>query len=98
MFLFPILIVLSAVFYIYYKVMILRTKEPLNQVYFNAKAKLCLGSLVFFFGINQYVFYQTRLSLFIGITFVLMGGALAVRGYKETKHYRNEWKRLHAAE
>ena len=94
MFIFPMLIVISAVLYLYYKVQILRTKDPLSQVYFNAKARLCLGALVFFFGINQYVFYQTRLALFIGIVFVLLGGGLFVRGFKETKHYRNEWKRL----
>ncbi|WLV23782.1 YtpI family protein [Aciduricibacillus chroicocephali] len=94
MFIVAVLILLSAILYIYYKVQILRTRDSLRQVYFNAKAKLCLGSLVFFFGINQYILYQTRLSLFIGIVFLLIGGALSVRGFKETKHYRGEWKRL----
>ena len=94
MFIVAVLILLSAILYIYYKVQILRTRDSLRQVYFNAKAKLCLGSLVFFFGVNQYILYQTRLSLFLGIVFLLFGGALAVRGIRETKHYRGEWKRL----
>jgi len=94
MFIFAVFILLSAVLYLYYKVQILRTRDALSQVYFNSKARLCLGSLVFFFGVNQYVFYQTRMSLFIGILFLIIGGALAVRGFKETKHYKNEWKRL----
>lgn len=93
---FPIIIVLSLVFWVYYKVAIVRTKEPLIQAYFNAKSRFCLGSLVFFFGINQYIFYQTKFSLFVGIVFVILGGMQLIRGFRETKHYRKEWRRIHA--
>ena len=92
---FPIIIVLSTVLYIYYKVAILKTKENLKKEYFNAKSHICLGSLVFFYGINQYIYYQTKLSLFFGIIFVLLGAMQLNRGLKETKHYRSEWRRLH---
>ncbi len=98
MVIFPIIIVLSAVMYIYYKVAILRTKDGLTQSYFNAKSRICLGLFLFTFGINQYVFYQTKISLFIGILFILLGGMQLVRGTRETKHYRNEWKRLNPAD
>lgn len=91
---FPIIIVLSVVFYIYYKVAILKTKDDLKKAYFNAKSHICLGSLVLFYGINQYIFYETKFSLFVGIVFVVIGGMQLNFGWKETKHYRKEWRRL----
>lgn len=96
MIIFPIIIVLSLVLWVYYKVAILTSKDSLTQAYFNAKSRICLGSLVFFFGINQYIFYQTKLSLFVGIVFLILGGMQLMRGFKETMHYRKEWRRLHA--
>lgn len=98
MVIFPIVIVISAVLYIYYKVQILKTKDGLTQAYFNAKSRICLGFFMTFFGANQYVFYQTRLSLFVGIVFVFLGILQLVRGFRESKHYRNEWKRLNPAD
>lgn len=95
---FPIVIVLSAVMYIYYKVAILKTKDGLTQAYFNAKSRICLGLFMTVFGINQYVFYQTRISLFIGIIFIVIGIMQLVRGIKETRHYQNEYKRLNPAD
>lgn len=93
---FAILIMISIVLYIYYKVAILRTKDPLTQVYFNAKARICLGCFIFFFGINQYLLYGTKVSLLIGMLFAVLGGMQTTRGLKEAKHYRNEWKRLNS--
>lgn len=90
----PSIIMLSLVMYVYYKVAILKTKDNLTQAYFNAKSRICLGSFVFFFAINQYIFYQTKISLFIGIVFLVLGWMQLLRGFKEVKHYRNEWKRL----
>ncbi|MEN2467090.1 YtpI family protein [Ornithinibacillus sp. FSL M8-0202] len=95
---FPIVIVLSAVMYIYYKVAILKTKNGLTQRYFNAKSRICLGLFIFTFGINQYIFYQTKISLYIGILFIILGVMQLIRGIRETKHYRNEWKRLNPAD
>lgn len=93
---FTILAVISVVLYIYYKVSILKTKDPLTQVYFNSKSKIFLGSFIFSFGVNQYLIYGTKLSLLIGIAFVVLGSLQMIRGFKETKHYRNEWKKLNA--
>lgn len=96
MVIFPIIIVISLVLYVYYKVAILKSKEHLTQAYFNAKSRICLGSFIFFFGVNQYLFYQTRLSLFIGIVFLILGWLQLSTGFKEVKHYRKEWKRINA--
>jgi|SRR5690625_3331415 len=94
MIIFPILIIVSIVLYIYYKVAILRTRDSLTQLYFNAKSRICLGCFVLLFGINQYLFYETKLSLIIGIIFLVLGILQANRGVREAKHYRKEWRRL----
>ncbi len=96
MIIFPIIIMLSLVFYVYYKVAIIKTSDKLTQAYFNAKSRISLGSFLFFFGINQYIFYQTQISLFIGIVFLILGGLQLNLGFRETKHYRKEWKRINA--
>lgn len=93
MIIFPILILLSFVLYIYYKVMVTRTKDSLTQVYLNSKSKIFLGGFIFFWGINQYMFYETRLSLFIGIVFVLLGAYQARTGWKATQHYKGEYQK-----
>lgn len=80
--------------YIYYKVAILKTKESLVQRYYNAKARIFLGLLLISVGINQYVAHQVRLILFISIIFFILGIMQIIYGYREAKHYRNEWKRL----
>lgn len=98
MIIFPIAIMISIVLYIYYKVAILRSKEPLTQVYFNSKARICLGAFILITGVYQYTIYQTKLSLFIGFVFLILGGLQANRGFKEAKHYRSEWRRLHPTE
>lgn len=93
-----ILILISIVFYIYYKVSILKEKDSLTQRYINAKSRICLGGFVFFFGINQYLAIPTKLVLFISIVFLILGAYQMFDGFKEAKHYRNEWKRLHPDE
>lgn len=98
MVIFPILIVLSAVLYIYYKVAIIREKDPLTQRYFNGKAKICLGICLSTFAISQYLNYLTQISLFIGIIWLVFGIFQLVRGIGETRHYRSEWRRLNPNE
>lgn len=92
---FPIIIVISLVLYVYYKVAILKAPDGLTRGYYNGKSRICLGSFIFFFGVNQYIYYQTRLSLFIGIVFILLGGLQLYVGLKESAHYRKEFRRVH---
>lgn len=99
MFIFPLTIVLSLTIYLYFKVQILRTKDPLHQEYTNAKARMALGLFITAFGANQYVFYQTRLSLFIGIVFIVLGIVQITHGFRKTKFYGKQVKeRLESTE
>ncbi|MDY0405341.1 YtpI family protein [Virgibacillus sp. 179-BFC.A HS] len=92
---FPMIIVISLVLYVYYKVAIIKASDGLTRGYYNGKSRICLGSFILFFGINQYVYYQTRLSLFIGIVFILLGCLQLYVGIKESKFYRKEFRRVH---
>lgn len=97
MIIFPILIIFSVVLYIYYKVAILRSDDGLTREYLNAKSRICLGLFISSFAVNQYLFYQTKLSLLIGIVFLILGFLQINLGIKEVRHYKNEWKRLNNA-
>lgn len=74
--------------------MVVKTKDPLSQEYLNSKAKMWLGIFIFFFGINQYLLYETRLSLFIGIVFLILGVMQFRLGFKASKHYQSEYQKL----
>jgi len=92
---FTALFTISVVFYIYNKVIILRTKDGLLQRYYNARSRIFLGTFLIFFGMNQYVAYQLTFVLFISIVFILLGAYQTVHGVKETRHYRDEYRRLY---
>jgi len=94
MFIFAVFILISIVLYIYYKVAILKTKDELSQKYINSKARFFLGTFLIFFGINQYIAYQTKFILFISIVFIALGLLQSVDAFKRARHYRNEWHRL----
>ncbi len=98
MFIFAVITVTAFVLWIYYKVAILNTKDGLKQAYFNAKSRICLGSFLVAFTINQYIYYETRISLFVGIVFLVFAIPLISRGIKEVKHYKSEWKRLNMSQ
>lgn len=89
-------IMISVVMYIYYKVAILKTKDSLSQKYINAKSRICLGCFLIFFAINQYLAYQLKFILIISIIFIFLGTLQLIDGFKEARHYKNEWRRLHA--
>ncbi|SEQ72969.1 YtpI family protein [Piscibacillus halophilus] len=84
------LIIVSFVLYIYFKVQILKSKDPLYMQFTNAKARMSLGVFISTFGMNQYYFYQTQLALFVCIIFLALGIAQIVYGYKLYKHYKGE--------
>lgn len=91
MLLFVALVIVSIVLYIYNKVMITRTPNPITQRYYNSKAKFFLGVFIASFGSGQYLFYETRISLFIGILFLIAGILQLTHGWKASRHYRNEY-------
>ncbi|WP_138415329.1 YtpI family protein [Aquibacillus sediminis] len=90
MIIFPIVIIVSLMLYIYYKVTILRSKDQLTQVYTNSKARIFLGIFIAFFGINQYMYYQTNIALYVTLIFLLLGIIQIYSGIKRASHYRQQ--------
>jgi|SRR5699024_1081503 len=94
MFILPVIVFVSIIFYIYYKVAILKTSEIIMQLYYNARARMALGSFILSAGPTLYVLYQSKLSLFIAIVFVLLGILQVIRGFNESRHYQKEYRRV----
>ncbi|SDJ65738.1 YtpI family protein [Salimicrobium halophilum] len=91
MLLFISLVIVSIVLYIYNKVMITRSEHPITQRYYNSTAKIFLGIFIGSFGVSQYLFYETRLSLFIGILFLILAVMQINHGWKASRHYKEEY-------
>ncbi|MDA7027211.1 YtpI family protein [Bacillus sp. CLL-7-23] len=84
---FVFFIVISAIFYLYYKVKYVRTKRAVEKEYFSAKSSMCLGLFIMFFGTNLLLLNRDALSSGIGIIFILTGIGSMWAGYKAYKHY-----------
>ncbi|TQR08439.1 YtpI family protein [Psychrobacillus soli] len=80
-------IVVSFVWYFYFKTKQLRTHLPIRKKWFAAKAAVCLGAFVFFFGINFLFIYQSSVTYAVTGLFVLLGGYFMYHNYKASKHY-----------
>lgn len=82
------LIIVSIVFYLYYKTKQFRTNLPIHSNWYKSLASTSLGVLVAAFGLNQMLLFQTTVTYIIAALFILLGGALAIYNYKAAKHYR----------
>jgi hypothetical protein len=87
MLLFAILIVISLMFYIFYKVRFFRTRLPMEKKWLSAKSSIALGLFVALFGINQLFLYQTKMTYFVAAIFVLIGAFSIWGGFKAYRFY-----------
>lgn len=85
---FVILIVISFIFYLFFRIKGFRTKPPAEKRWVNTKANIAVGSFLTFFGINQiFVYPDSTITLIIGIVFILLGLANAILGYRAYRYY-----------
>lgn len=87
MLIFVILIVMSLVFYFYYKTKQIRATLPIRKKWYASNASVFLGSFILFFGINQLVVYQGIVTYLISGIFIALGLFLIVVNYKASRHY-----------
>lgn len=87
MLVFVLLIIVSFVFYFYYKTKQFRATLPIRKKWYGATAALCLGAFMLFFGINQLFIFQTAVTYIIAGIFIVLGLAMMVTNYKAAKHY-----------
>ncbi|WP_078555479.1 YtpI family protein [Bacillus alkalicellulosilyticus] len=84
---FFILIIIFAVFFLYFKVKVWKTKAPLEKKWLQTKANMSLGAFLVAYGLNSLYFPRSTLEIVVGIVFVLLGAANIFFGYKAYKHY-----------
>lgn len=82
-----IAIVISIVWYFYFKTRQFRTDLPIRKKWYAAKASSCLGAFVFLFGLNYVFLFPETLTYVIAGIFMALGGYMAVFNYKASKHY-----------
>lgn len=88
MLIFAFFIIVSIVFYFYYKTKQFRTQLPIRQKWYQSKAGVALGSFLGFFGLNQFFLYQTAVTYVIGGIFIVLGAMMAITNSKAARHYR----------
>ncbi|WP_079510035.1 YtpI family protein [Mesobacillus jeotgali] len=82
-----LLIVLSFVFYIFYKIKYVRSKRPAERSWLSAKSSIALGLFVALFGINQLFLFQTTVTYIVGAIFIVIGSLSVWGGIKAYKFY-----------
>ncbi len=84
---FVFFIIISAVFYFYMKVKQLRSELPIAKKWYANRAMVALGSLLFFFGLNQLFLFSTTITYVISGIFIVIGLITIVHYAKVMKHY-----------
>ncbi|RST60466.1 YtpI family protein [Siminovitchia terrae] len=81
------LIILSASFYIYYKIKYFRSKRPMERKLLSGKSSMALGLFVALFGLNQLFLFSTTTTYVVAAIFILLGCASAWVGFKSFRHH-----------
>ena len=84
---FVLLIVLSFVFYIFYKIKYVRSRRPAERKWLSAKSSIALGLFVALFGVNQLFLFQTTVTYIVGAIFIVIGSLSVWGGIKAYKFY-----------
>ncbi|MEC1180391.1 YtpI family protein [Metasolibacillus meyeri] len=85
-FIFVFFIVVSFVFYFYYKTKQFRSTLPIRKKWYTAKAGVALGTFIIAFGLNATIIYPTSVGYGVAIVFTLIGAGLAYNNYKRARH------------
>jgi hypothetical protein len=84
---FVIIIVVSIMFYIFYKVQFFRSNRPAEKKWISAKANIALGLFVASFGINRFMIHQSTVVYIVGVIFIALGVYNIWGGFKAYKYY-----------
>ncbi|MCP3762483.1 YtpI family protein [Domibacillus sp. A3M-37] len=82
-----VIIVLSFIFYLFYKVQYVRSSRPMERKWLSAKSSMVLGLFVGMFGVNTLLIQQTTTAYIVAAVFILYGFASMIAGFKMYKHY-----------
>lgn len=85
--LFIIIIVFSAIFFLYNRIRAWRQSEPLLKRIYESKSTLILGIFLTAFGANLLVSPRNAIDWIVGIIFLVFGVANLIHGFKAHRHY-----------
>lgn len=81
-----IAIIISFVFYFYYKTKQFRSTLPIRKKWYTAKAGVAFGLFVSLFGLNSTIIYPTTIGFIVAAVFLIFGIALALSNFKRARH------------
>ncbi|KHF37756.1 hypothetical protein LQ50_25555 [Halalkalibacter okhensis] len=82
-----IIVIISAVFFLYNKIKMWRSKESLLKRIYQTKSSLSLGFFLAAFGANLLIFNRSVIDLVVGALFAVLGVANIIYGYRASRHY-----------
>lgn len=88
-YLFVFFIIVSVVFYFYFKTRQFRTTQmlPIHKKMYASMAGASLGGFILSFGLNQIVLFDKVAIYIISVIFILFGLYVLVFNYRAYKHY-----------
>ncbi|MDT8859405.1 YtpI family protein [Alkalihalobacillus sp. MEB130] len=82
-----IIIIISAVFFLYNKIRMWRSSESLLKRIYQTKSSLALGFFLTAFGANLLIFNRSMIDIVVGVLFAILGVANIIYGYRASRHY-----------
>ena len=88
-YLFVFFIIVSGVFYFYFKTRQFRTTQmlPIHKKMYASMAGASLGGFILTFGLNQIVLFDKVAIYITSVIFILLGLYVFVSNYRAYKHY-----------
>ncbi|MGG0656346.1 YtpI family protein [Rummeliibacillus pycnus] len=81
------LIIITFVFYFYFKTKQFRTNLPIRKKWYANRAGVALGILLILFGINQIILYHTVLTYVVCAIMIVFGLFACINYNKRVHHY-----------
>lgn len=82
-----LLIIITFVFYLYFKTKQFRTNLPIRKKWYANRAGVALGILLILFGINQLIIYHTTLTYVVCAIMIIFGFYASLNYNKRVRHY-----------
>lgn len=88
--LFVYFIIAAGVLYFYFKTKQFRTTRllPIRKKMFASLAGIALGSMLVFFGLNQFVLFDGMTTYIVATIFILLGAYASIFNFKAYRHYK----------
>lgn len=80
-------IIVTFMFYLFYKTKYFRTNRPMEKRWLAGKSAIALGLFVALFGLNQFFLDISAVRIIVGGLFMLTGGASIYNGVRQYKHF-----------